>query len=287
MLFEQPSKLEKLSEKETKEEIFKEILDNGVVLGEYERFGATIEEIAVVPEDIKQQFIHYVDGQKSGDELCSSSLPADARGIEEIKEKLKDKIKEYSNIEIKGIKYTTPEGKSISLDEFLPEGWRIIRQHIGKLQVVFLTREGLLAKNIIYPQYYKIPESDKYFLPIQREGFFLGLLHEIGHAHFYESESLNPKRKNELNPTLKTKRETIKEERSAWAWALQTLRKLRREGIDFEPTLPENKKILEKVHAVLSTYEKKDLSLEEFKKAFETMWGRVGEDLKSDENITL
>ena len=51
-------------------------------------------------------------------------------------------------------------------------------------------------------------------------------------------------------------------ERGAWAWALRTLRRLRREVIDLAPELKSQKDIIRAISAALSTYER-DLDPEE------------------------
>jgi len=275
--FEQ-SKFEKQPEVEKKEEL----------VVKHERFGAETEETGKIPE----------------------------RFLNINKQELKENYFSYADkIEIQDLRYKIKEGKAFSLNTLLPEGWKLVKKagaefiadHDNK-EVIYgnwytLKREYFVPEGKpmpervedeyffrdVYPEEKKIVEQ-KFFPAISRRGFFLILLHEIGHAHYYEGrdpigklamhtiEREEIQKKLSKNLPLSEKEEEFKkkviipEERTSWAWALRTFRKLRQQGIDLEPGLPSTKEIRKIVHAALSTYEQ-NLNPEALRVALETTFG--------------
>lgn len=107
------------------------------------------------------------------------------------------------------------------------------------------------------------------FPQIERNGFFISLLHEIGHSQVFESMSeeeqmesieliskLTKKKKQQI--TKEEKESENKDERKSWARALKTFRRLRKEGIDLEPELDTPGKVLKGIHAAIGTRENLD-----------------------------
>ncbi len=104
-------------------------------------------------------------------------------------------------------------------------------------------------------------------------GCWLALLHEMGHAHIAHCDPIRHRRDTKYAERMDAIFDaiiagdamveidhdryiayTIRAERDAWAWALRTLRRYRRIGIDFEPELDTSAKLEGYVHSKLATY---------------------------------
>lgn len=225
-----------------------------ICLDEYERFGSRAEEIIEVPKD-------YLESV----------------GEEKAQNKARQDYIRNGSIDIKDIKYITNDGKIFSLQELLLPGWKLARTFIK--QHAFSDR----FKKIFYEHSL-----------IHSKGFFLALLHEIGHVYFLKSLSGEEEKSDYLNKRRELealrnrcevsqvelsseekelyKKYVIYPEKKAWAWALKNFRRLRRDGIDLEPQLKSIKEILCYVMTSLSSYEK-DLSLEEQEDIFKVIFG--------------
>lgn len=199
---------------------------------------------------------------------------------------------------VSDIEYKTAAGKTVSFKEFLPEGWHIVRKP-ESLSKMFAANHELLA--VEYPKLHPlkrstrfIPEgeelpkdvrSDKFWRevrPAQRRvfeydvapkiiqaGFFISLLHEIGHAQSFSKKTSSDAeetirfylyRKNGIDLSDPVNKEryqglVIGEERVAWAWALRKFRELERDGIDLEPAFKSAEEIKQFLHSHLDTYD--------------------------------
>lgn len=107
-------------------------------------------------------------------------------------------------------------------------------------------------------------KDDEEFL--ESRGAFLGLLHEIGHAHDYERKPMEPieaqiislKRTHGLEHFPDNYLEVyvgaaLERERKAWTYALKTLRDTKEKGIDLENAMSVND-ILSHVQQSLGSY---------------------------------
>lgn len=210
----------------------------------------------------------------------------------------------FTFTEVKDIEYETKDGKKLSFQSLLPKGWTFVRkdreamgsnpngkiiiygEHYIDINDRVVPLNELLPEEIyednfvrrVNPEKRLVIESRR--LPqIGEKGFFLELLHEIGHAHNCEKMDpedllrlLEVRRRNIAKGKLTLKSDekfslqeqnlyeklVIKDESCAWAWALRTFRNLRKNGIDLEPELHSLKEVLDIVHGNLLSYE--DLS---------------------------
>lgn len=160
------------------------------------------------------------------------------------------------------IKIHTPVGDEVILNDLLPEGYKFSRSP-GVRDTSFDGRSFI--KSIFYgekePKLFYNDEPQDFWQP----GALLKLLHEIGHVRCgveptWEevnvlsrvNSSLTGVDVSSANFALKT---TLKPERTAWTYALKTLRAYKERGIDLEPQLDSPEKISAVVHLCLVTYE--------------------------------
>lgn len=167
------------------------------------------------------------------------------------------------------LEYITPQGERFVLNTLLPEGYHLFRE-----EGMTGARAGRERKFVLYGDKdyeLNIDEEGKllqvaepYF---QVRGALLNILHEIGHTQqpltkekFWARERLGPSRAFGRPLSSKEREEFIQvfiaEERDAWAYALRRLRDLRRAGVDLEPELDSNEKLLLRIHSLLFTYER-------------------------------
>jgi len=197
--------------------------------------------------------------------------------------------------EIKDIEYETSDGKTLSVKSLLPEGWKLIRSSVlGMDNPIMANMTGrviVYEKNYWIPRAYVVPKEEPLPEPVskegfirevfpgprgvielssspqvERKGFFISLLHEIGHSQVFKAMSekkqiefierisrLNKKIKQKIIEDQDEKEADNKNERESWAWALKTFRRLRKEGVDLEPELDTPDKLLKGIHAALNT----------------------------------
>lgn len=171
------------------------------------------------------------------------------------------------------LRYEAADGKSVSLNDFLPSGYALYRfpharvfgqmrscAFYGEFGVVREAR-GRMFSNDLDPlfgrtvPFFEVPEA------------FFSLLHEFGHAYIRVSESRVARWRSrrwharaQTRPVKRGERDcyisvVLKEERRAWAFALKILRRLRNEGVDLIPELDTLNKLLFVIHWQLYTYE--------------------------------
>ena len=207
--------------------------------------------------------------------------------------------------ELEDIEYRTSGGRVFSFKSILPADWKLIRSSLLEPDRPMLSahKEKVVAYSDTcwIPRAYRVPADQelpqetrneefirlvntrargvlelKSFSQVERAGFFLGLLHEIGHAVVFENMTpeekkvfkegqarLDTQKKDERS--TKDKEALLKDERAAWAWALHTFRRLRQSGIDLEPKLDSNEKVFKGIAAALET--RKDLDTEKMVEA--------------------
>lgn len=232
-------------------------------------------------------------------ERTSISTQEKPRFVEE-KERFGAKVREVFKSEpnllqdeIEDIEYETNDGKTLSIRSLLPEGWKIVKSSFlgmdNPMAASMVDRHIVYGENYWVPKAYVVPKDEPLPKPIRKEnfirevfpgprgvlelssfpqverkGFFIGLLHEIGHSQVFEAMSeeeqmgtiefiaeLSEKKRQQV--TKEEKEIENKDERKSWAWALKTFRRLRKEGIDLEPELDSPDKILKGIHAALDT----------------------------------
>ena len=115
-------------------------------------------------------------------------------------------------------------GNKIDIGALLPEDWVLMDASDSAERVFSCDRK---TKTIRYP-----------FLS---ERSWLVLLHEIGHAHY------TPRLNQHKTPGK------VRSERHAWAWALQKVRELKREGVEFPESVAHMKNI---AYTALRTYDR-------------------------------
>ncbi|MFH0987729.1 MAG: hypothetical protein V1841_02465 [Patescibacteria group bacterium] len=282
------------------EEIKKELQE--ITFKKYKRFGATVEEIIESPDRHLNDYLKSFHAEQK-------------RPIKEIKQEFEKGASKWSipgkTLELRDVKYTSEDGKSISLGSLLPKGWKFIKTtelfsgaNPEAREIHYAPPTTQTRKTYEVPKDQRLPEEGEYFssrdhivrlvnrerrkvredqesFSVSKKGFFLGVLHEIGHANFY-TEMTQKERQNYIT-ARKLAGETennpwavkyiVRDERQAWAWALREFRKLRKGGIDFEPALSSNKEIIKLVESKLSSY-KKSLTPQAYNEARRIVWDR-------------
>lgn len=216
------------------------------------------------------------------------------RVVEKIGKKIYNASGEFHEVE--DIYRIQESGEAFSMKSLLPEGWKFwrgVRDFYGsnlKDKAVIYGDHYVLSREYTVPESEPIPEHveredfiryvdpdtrfvvEMHSLPqVTQKGFFLHLLHEIGHGHVFEAMSQEDKNailditrelkfskaKSEFSPEERDlyDRFILRPERGAWTWALRTLRRLRQEGIDLAPELNSQQEIIKAISAALSTYE--------------------------------
>lgn len=171
-------------------------------------------------------------------------------------------------VEVEDLIYETEDGKKLSFKSLFPDNWKIVRTTTGSM------RASYDFKQVFY--------RDKL---VDEKGFFLGLLHEIGHAQEVstltneEARARAEVQKRMLDPETPGKEKeratqaVVNNERDAWAWALRKFRELRRKGVDLEPELKTRQDLLRGINKCLKTHENlADPKLPKLITSFSQIW---------------
>ncbi len=234
-------------------------------------------------------------------EQTPKSVQEQPRFVEE-KERFGAKVREVFKSEpnslqdeIEDIEYETGDGKITSIKSLLPREWKMVRSSFlgmdRPMVASFAEKTVAYGENYWIPKAFIVPKGEPLPEPVRREdfirevfpgprgvlelssapqiernGFFISLLHEIGHSQVFENMSeeeqakflehvsdLSNKRKSQY--AEQDKKTEIENERKSWAWALKEFRQLKRGGVDLEPELDSPDKLLRGIHAALDTRE--------------------------------
>lgn len=210
------------------------------------------------------------------------------------------------------IQITTEDGHIFSINKLLPEDWNLIRYGKKGLcanptqKIIIYGESGMELNEYTIPNDQLLPEStdEENFSrrvikserlvievheskPILHKGFFIKLLHEIGHAINCTKMSqdqieqlLNIRKKNiesgkltiqqlEQLPDNDEYKIVLNDEQNAWDWALTTYKSLKTQGIDLAPEFTSEIDIVNFIEEHLESY--KDLSPESKKKFLTTL----------------
>ncbi|OHA46114.1 MAG: hypothetical protein A3A80_00730 [Candidatus Terrybacteria bacterium RIFCSPLOWO2_01_FULL_44_24] len=179
------------------------------------------------------------------------------------------------------LEYVSPEGKTFDVKSLLPKDFSLMRNNDDYIHSVVICD----TKQMIYGgrrnkertddiAHYEDQSvwgtgniADRSKPAIPERGFFLTLLHELGHSDYFSNLSETEKQvviediknykrdiaSDDIDKSRTAQQRLIQRERYAWAWALRTLRNLRKDGIDLAPEYTGNKQIFEFIDLSLST----------------------------------
>lgn len=195
------------------------------------------------------------------------------------------------------LEYIDPSGKSIRFNDLLPDGWNLY--HSGRVNTLTAIRFKFFDEKETGSVSFgnKVGEfkrdsndikDDASYQFFEKPGDIFKLLHEIGHAQSERSpqewkdmERVRQRQAIGENPNeVIWKRLVLPEERNAWAFAISTLRELRRQGIDCEPEIKNNSDLARFMHMHLSSYEQfvVDKSSEDWGKYLDTLFSPEDDD---------
>ena len=213
---------------------------------------------------------------------------------------------------IVNIQIVTKDGHIFSINKLLPEDWNLIRYRKKDLcanpsqKIIIYGESGIEINEYTIPNDQPLPESideedfsrrvieskrlvieAKNIKRILHKGFFIELLHEIGHA--INCNKMDP---NQLKQLLDIRKKNIEsgkltiqqleqlpdndeyrivldDEQKAWDWALNMYKSLKTQGIDLAPEFTSEVDIINYIEEHLESY--KDLSPESKKKFLMTL----------------
>ncbi len=258
-----------MSEKETK---FNPEAESNLTVNEYERFGGHVREIIGGPAKINAPA--FRQEEENG----------------------------YPQRYVSDIEYTAPNGNKISLATLVPRNWIVTTTEQGDVfiadialrRIVYGQRHDTSVFSPASPKGYTSPfspeitdvikfeEKYKELIPeghfvhqnepipaAESKGFFMRLLHEIGHAEIFDGMSQEEreefarrggqvlsKRPKDYSSKDRDEYENVimNNERGAWQWALLKLEELRAQGIDLAPEFSTKEEMLAGIEGNLKNH---------------------------------